>query len=211
MTAKATEHLGGHVGPLGPVVRALRVALRFLTSAALILLVVATGYAAWGVRTGEWQAHPVLSGSMEPVLPTGSIAIMQETPTSELRAGDVIIFREPGDPDHLITHRIVSITDEDGQRVYETKGDANRVKDPWQVTLRGDVSYRLYQAVPYVGYAVAWLRQPDSRTWTYGAAAILGLWAVVQLFLPDRTARRREVRTSPSLPATELTHTEVKP
>jgi signal peptidase len=183
----------------------------WLATLVLILIVAALGLGAWGVRTGDWQAHPVLSGSMEPVLPTGSIAIMHKTPTSELRVGDVITFREPAHQEILITHRIVSITDENGRRVYETKGDANGVKDPWEVTLRGEVSYRLHQSVPYVGYAVAWLRQPDSRTWTYGAAALIGLWAVVQLFLPDRTSRRDEGRTSSSSPVAELTYPEVKP
>lgn len=181
----------------------------WLTTLLLLGMLAGIGVAAWGVRSGDWHAHPVLSGSMEPVLPTGSIAIMQEIPTSDLRVGDVITFGEPGKPDHLITHRITSITEKDGRRLYETKGDANRVKDPWQVTLRGDASYRLSKELPYVGYAVAWLRQPDSRRWLHGTAALMGLWAVVQLFLPERTSWRREGRTTRSLPADERTQSEV--
>lgn len=188
----------------------LRTLWSLLTTLLLVGVLIVIGVAAWGVRSGDWQAHPVLSGSMEPVLPVGSIAIMRRTPTNALRVGDAITFREPGNPERLITHRIAAIKEKDGQRVYETKGDANRNKDPWQVTLRGDVSYRLHQQLPYVGYTVAWMRQPETRQWFYGAAALVGLWAVTQLFLPERTTGRGERRSTPSSAPDEPTQKEVQ-
>jgi signal peptidase I len=185
----------GHAQHRWPACRLLRRVGSWLTTLLLLLTITGTGLAGWAVHSGAWQGHPVLSGSMEPVLPTGSVAVMRQVPTSELRVGDVVTFRAPSNPQRLVTHRITSITTEDGQRLYETKGDANRANDPWKVTLRGDVSYRLHGDIPYVGYAAVWLRQPQMRTGLLGAGALLGLWAVLQLFLP--AGRRNTAQPTP--------------
>lgn len=175
-----------------------RTATRRLSSLVLLLLVVALGAATWGVVTGQWRAHSVLSGSMEPRLPVGSVAITERVRTSSLHVGDVITFREPDNPEHLITHRIASITKQDGRLRYETKGDANDSKDPWSVTLRGQYSYRVVAHVPYVGYVVTAVRDPAVRPWLLGAVGALMLLAVLNLFLPDRWLHRERRRPVPS-------------
>jgi signal peptidase I len=168
-----------------------------LTTFALLVLLGTLGAATWGVVTGQWRAHSVLSGSMEPSLPVGSVAITERVRTSSLEVGDVITFREPTEPAHLVTHRIVSITKEGGRLRYETKGDANDAQDPWTVTLRGHRSYRVIAGVPYVGYVVTAVRQPGVRPWILGGAGILMLAAVVNVFLPDRPARTTRRRADP--------------
>ena len=173
----------------------LATALSLITTCLLVLLVLALGVSAWAVRSGQWAAHPVLSGSMQPTLPIGSVAVVERVPTSSLQPGDVITFHEPGDEGRLVTHRIAAIRRQDGRLVYQTKGDANPERDPWQLTLRGASSYRLAADVPYVGYASVWLRRPEIRTWLFRGAALVALWGVVQLFLPIRATRR------PRLPA----------
>ncbi|WP_454778533.1 signal peptidase I [Georgenia muralis] len=181
---------------------ALRTAARRLSTLALVAAVLVVAVSATAVVTGRWQAHPVLSGSMEPDLPVGSIAVVQRVPTADLAVGDVITFRDPGDADELITHRIVSITVLDGERVYETKGDANDDPDPWQVTLRGEDSYRLAAAVPYLGYTVVAVRQPEARSALLVAGAGVVLYALVSLFLPDQWWRGR-VRAAHPVPVRE--------
>lgn len=59
----------------------------------------------------------VMSGSMEPAIPTGSLAFIG-TGDQEIAAGDVITFNAGG---LLVTHRVIGIT----ERGYKTKGDNN--------------------------------------------------------------------------------------
>ena len=184
----------GNVERRGPV----RTALGRLGTLLLLVLVVMLGAATWGVATGQWRAHSVLSGSMEPRLPIGSVAITERVRTSSLQVGDVITFREPENPDHLITHRIASIRKTAGRLHYETKGDANDSKDPWSVSLRGQSSYRVVAHVPYVGYVVTAVRDPAVRPWLLGAVGALMLLAVLNLFLPDRWLHRERRRPVPS-------------
>jgi signal peptidase I len=180
-----------------------------LSTLLLVVLVLALGAATWGVLTGQWRAHSVLSGSMEPSLPVGSVAITERVRTSSLEVGDVITFREPDDPAQLVTHRIVSITKEDGRLRYETKGDANDAKDPWKVTLRGHHSYLVIADVPYLGYVVTTVRHPDVRPWLLAGAGVLMLAAVVNVFLPDRPPHRTRRPADPS--HTELSTRGVEP
>jgi signal peptidase I len=164
-----------------------------LSTLVLLLLVLALGGAAWGVVTGQWRAHSVLSGSMEPRLPVGSVAITERVRTTSLEVGDVITFREPDDPSHLVTHRIVSITEKDGRLRYQTKGDANDSTDPWIVTLRGRDSYRVLADVPWAGFVVTAVRAPSVRPWLLLGAGVVLLVGVLNLFLPQRPpgGRRR--------------------
>lgn len=73
----------------------------------------------------------VLSGSMEPVFASGDLVLVKEVQADSLNEGDIIAFREGN---AVITHRIVSITAEDGDRRYVTKGDNNNVEDSIAVT-----------------------------------------------------------------------------
>lgn len=68
----------------------------------------------------------VISGSMEPSLPTGTL-IMVRPPGDKLFApNDIITFRKD---DILITHRIIDVG-YDGNFYYVTQGDANSNPDP---------------------------------------------------------------------------------
>ena len=108
------------------------------------VLVVAAGI---GFRLADLRIQTVLSGSMQPVMSPGDLAITQPVPLSSLRVGDAIAFVPPGQNTPVL-HRLVTI---DG-RAITTKGDANRVVDPWHATLTGTTAYRLIFVVPLVGW-----------------------------------------------------------
>lgn len=95
----------------------------------------------------------VLSGSMDPSIKTGSVAIIETNLTDfkNIEKGDIITFDIGGS---LVTHRAVDIT-EDG--VY-TKGDANNARDPWIVTDTNYYGKELF-SVPYIGFLVVFIRQ----------------------------------------------------
>ena len=77
-----------------------------------------------------YEIFNVVSGSMEPTIPVGSIIYVKEIDPVDVESGDIIAF-ESGD--NVIMHRVV-----DNKRVegaFTTKGDANNGED------MNDVSY----------------------------------------------------------------------
>ena len=81
----------------------------------------------------------VLSGSMEPYIPTGSIAYVKEMDLDKIHRDDVIAFEL--DNGSLVLHRVKEIT---------TQGDANDNEDFATVReeqLRGKMIFR----IPYAG------------------------------------------------------------
>ncbi len=90
-------------------------------------------------------------------LPGGSLAITRWVPADEVEAGDVIVIKH-ADRTPII-HRVVTIEEQDGSFVVETKGDANTAADPGYTVLNDRVAVRTY-TIPYVGYAADFLRTP---------------------------------------------------
>ena len=109
----------------------------------------------------------VMSGSMEPSIKTGSVALIETNLTdfNKIEKGDIITFDIGGS---FVTHRVVDIT-EDG--VY-TKGDANNAKDPWIVTDANYYGKELF-SVPYIGFLIVFIRQHIIVTVLVIAAVLL--------------------------------------
>jgi signal peptidase len=99
-----------------------------------------------------YNSYVIYSGSMEPTVKVGSLLVTRPVDVEDIQVDDVITFRSPGNHTTL-THRVVGIRQENGQRVFETKGDASLQPDPQEVVLRGQVSKMAFD-VPYLGYVV---------------------------------------------------------
>lgn len=101
-----------------------------------------------------FRPYVVLSGSMEPEIHVGSMAVVNENITyDEIKTGDVIAFRSSNGA--LVTHRVVSVST-DG---FETQGDANDITDGPLVTqdnYRGKTIF----SVPFAGYLMFYLKKP---------------------------------------------------
>jgi len=126
-----------------------------------VLVVALAVVASLGPRFYGYSPVIVYGGSMADTVPVGSIAVTKEVQTEDVVVGDVIVFYPPAtEPNHLpLMHRVISIQEEDGQRVFRTKGDANAAPDPWEMTLVGHGSRFVY-AVPYAGYIADFTRTP---------------------------------------------------
>ena len=74
-----------------------------------------------------WKPFMVLSGSMKDTIMPGDLILTKEIDALELKEGDVISFRT--NKYTVITHRIINIVDEEGERKYYTKGDNNDATD----------------------------------------------------------------------------------
>ncbi|MUN63933.1 signal peptidase I [Kocuria sediminis] len=132
-----------------------------------------------------WVPLTVLSGSMEPTVPTGSQVVVEplegEADAARLSTGDVVTFMPRPDDDTLVTHRIVAVAvDGEGRRSFTTQGDANAAPDAEPVTatqLRGLVKYH----VPWAGHAATLLDAEQKRGGVVLVAAALFGYALWQL------------------------------
>lgn len=140
-------------------------------SAALLILVLgiaALVIAAPAVVGG--QALTVLTQSMEPGLPPGTLIVIRPTPAADIRIGDVITYQIASDQPAVVSHRVVTKSiGTDGQTTFTTKGDNNDLVDQnpvMEVQVRGTLWY----SIPYLG----WVNNAvngDARTFIVPIAA----------------------------------------
>jgi signal peptidase len=122
-------------------------------SIGLLLLVVVLGVAAIAIPKATGSVPlTVLTGSMKPGLPPGTLIIVQPVDPGELRIGDVATYQiHSGEPD-VITHRILSISATiTGDRSFTFKGDNNRSADPEQIE-PGQVQGKVWYSLPLLGH-----------------------------------------------------------
>jgi signal peptidase len=132
-----------------------------VTLAGAVLVVVGALAASLAPRLLGYSSIIVYGGSMADSVSVGSIAVTEEVSTEDVGVGDVIVFHPPTTPPNPspLMHRVVSVREEDGQRLFRTKGDANATPDPWEIGIEGRGS-RVVYAVPYMGYLVNFARTP---------------------------------------------------
>lgn len=89
------------------------------------------------VNIAGYSLFRVVTGSMEPTIPVGSLLLSQSVEMGQVKIDDIICFRAQADPilGRMMTHRVVDIhTATDGSLFFETKGDANLSSDGYFVT-----------------------------------------------------------------------------
>lgn len=129
-------------------------------------------------RLADAQALTVLSGSMTPGIPVGSVVLVRPVDPADLRVGDIATYQaEPGKPVY-ITHRIVAVDTDRGRTTFTFKGDANRGADAKPV-VPGQVRGELWFHVPYLGSVRDRLHSTGVRLLVL--CVLLGGYAVTQL------------------------------
>lgn len=73
------------------------------------------------------RIYSVISGSMEPAIPTGSLLYITEAQPEEIEEEEVIAFYGVKDAASIITHRVIENRVVMGE--FITKGDANQTQD----------------------------------------------------------------------------------
>ena len=126
--------------------------LKGLNVISILLIICSLGVLLTVVMTKKGEAPNVLgyslfrvmTGSMEPNIPTNSLIVVHRIEPGKLEEGDVISFysRDPSLMGEVNTHRIVGIEEVGGRYIFSTKGDANNVEDQY-VTYGEDVIVRL--------------------------------------------------------------------
>jgi signal peptidase len=119
------------------------------------------------------QLLVVTGASMEPAVAKGSLVVVRPTIPAALAVGDVVTFQHKGE---TVTHRIAAIGEYGDARVFTTKGDANAVADPEQVSFE-DRAGLLVAQLPLAGYALG-LLGAYGRIAALLLALLVAAWAV---------------------------------
>jgi signal peptidase I len=144
-----------------------------------------------------FQRYVITGGSMAGSYDPGSIVYERTVPVDELQVGDVITYDPPAKAsiDGLVTHRIVAIDRDGREPLFRTKGDANRVADPWRFSLDQPTQAKAAFAIPYLGYAFAALDVRIVRMLVIGIPALLiAIIALARLGADIRRSRTTAVR-----------------
>lgn len=153
----------GGAGSPSRFARSTRSAGRALGSLAIAVPFLALAFLGLGPRTGAYRTLTVLTGSMTPAYPPGSIIVIAPVKVWDVKRGDVITYNAPTAGSPVVTHRVVSIRQRDGKRLVVTKGDANSDVDPWIAGIDGDTLWKVRGSVPLVGKAIGGMRHPVAR------------------------------------------------
>ena len=74
----------------------------------------------------------VQTGSMIPKYQVGDVIIIKEKNIDKIKVGDDVTYwgTEGTMKDKLVTHQVIQIEEVDGEKVFHTKGIANKLEDP---------------------------------------------------------------------------------
>lgn len=177
--------------PTGPLWWILQTASWMLLLTILALLVAMIGLP----RVTGATPYTVLTGSMRPTMPPGSLVVSKPVEAGELKAGDAITYQiRSGEPE-VVTHRIISVAQTlGGEKLFTTQGDANPHPDEKPVKaaqIRGVVWY----SIPFAGYLNS-LLTGEQRIWAVGSTAVLLLGYAAFMGIGAMMDARRSVRKS---------------
>lgn len=103
-------------------------------------------------RIGGATPYTILTGSMRPTMPPGTLVVMKPVPIDQIGVGTVVTYQLSSGKSTVVTHRVVSVGfDGKGNRSFRTQGDANNVADALPVR-PVQIQGRLWYHVKYLGY-----------------------------------------------------------
>ncbi|MEF9946169.1 MAG: signal peptidase I [Lachnospiraceae bacterium] len=146
-------------------------------STILLIVLAAIAISLFVPRLLGYETMAVVSGSMEPGIPVGSVVyVKKDISPEDLKVKDVVTYQLGGNT--RVTHRIAGIDAATGN--YITKGDANDTEDAEPVTFAQIVGKMAF-SIPLLGYISIYIKTP------LGIAAVAAVVFILLLlmFLPD--------------------------
>ncbi|HEY8589241.1 MAG TPA: signal peptidase I [Naasia sp.] len=143
----------------------------------------------------------VLTQSMEPSLPPGTVVVIKPAAAEEIAIGDVLTYQiQPGRPE-VVSHRVIEVQSvSDGSFQFLTKGDNNDAADPEPV-LAEQVKGVVWYSVPYIGWLTTNVLGQHRDILIPIAAGALLLFAAGTVLSTVRDARRKRRTGIDSPPA----------
>ncbi|MCW2815594.1 MAG: signal peptidase [Nocardioides sp.] len=134
--------------------------------------------------------YTILTGSMAPSYPPGTLVVDKAADPDSVGVGTVITYQLESGKSAVVTHRVIAVsTSTDGERTFVTQGDANSVPDEEPVRaeqVRGQVWY----AVPHLGRFSNAISGHQRQLAVYGVAGALVLYAGAMFAGAGRDRRR---------------------
>lgn len=147
----------------------------------LILLGVIAAFVPLTVpRLMGYGIYEVVSGSMEPEIPVGSILYVEETAPEDVEAGDVIAFMRNGS---VVSHRVEENRYVEGE--FITKGDANSEEDTVPVPYESLVGKAVYH-LPVLGTLMSMLAGDVGKLYALAFAACGVMFHMLAAILKSR-------------------------
>lgn len=133
-----------------------------------------------------YQIYNIVSGSMEPAIPTGSLVYVESAAPSEIREGEVIAYFSGSS---AVTHRVVQNRLVEGE--FITRGDANAQEDLNAVSYASLIGRVIYH-IPYVGQLLVIYTSGIGKVYMICYAACGVLFHLLAGRLRDRSREKEE-------------------
>lgn len=161
--------------------KVLNVLFVFVTGLLLVLCAVA-----WLPRCFGYSSYYILTDSMEPSIPKGSMVFAKPIAYEEIQKGDVLVFENSLHNKNFV-HRVVKLYEPE-QWIF-TKGDNNPAEDPLPTEYqkcKGSVRWSL----PLVGFPAQLVHSKPGKI---GIIVSYCLWAAVELENFRSRKKKKEV------------------
>ena len=136
--------------------------------------------------------YVVLTGSMEPQMPPGTLVVVKPVDADEITTGTVLTYQVESGKPTVVTHRVTSVAvNGKGELRFWTKGDANKAPDAHQV-LPVQVKGERWYYVPYLGYVTSVITGEQREAGL--AAAVVGLFGYAGVMFVGAARDRRRTR-----------------
>jgi signal peptidase len=161
-------------------------------SAWLVILGVGSGVliAVLVPRVAGATPYVVLTDSMRPAMPPGTLVVVKPVSPTDIGIGSVVTYQLRSGEPTVVTHRVVAVgIDEDGDRIFRTQGDANDTPDAgWvrAVQIRGERWY----SVPYLGHLSNVITNEQRQVALFSVVMLLLGYAAVMFVGSYRDARK---------------------
>ena len=155
---------------------------KILMNIIIVVLIILVGIL-FVPRFFGYQNFAVISGSMEPNMPVGSIVYAHPEDFENIKVNGVISYRV--NEETMVTHRVVEVNEED--KSFITKGDANDVNDANPISYENVVGV-VKMCIPLLGYITMYIKTP------LGIGVLCGILFIILLlnFLPDLLKKDEE-------------------
>lgn len=131
-------------------------------------------------RLMGYDIYEVVSGSMEPEIPVGSVIYVKAARPEEVEAGDVIAFHRDGT---VVTHRVEENHYVEGE--FVTKGDANREEDMEPVAYNSLIG-KVERHIPVLGIVMTLLASNTGKLYAVLLAVCGAMFHMLAGILRDR-------------------------
>lgn len=135
-----------------------------ICNAIVTVMLIAIILVAGALTVPKWlgmEIYGVLSGSMEPAYPVGSVLYVADVDANEIQVGDPISFYL-GNSETVATHRVIGI-DKTAQ-TFSTKGDNNPAADGGAVSFQNLIGKPVL-CIPMLGTLAAYIETDQGKLW----------------------------------------------